>query len=135
MANISLTETGTEGEKDKFAPASKYMSTVEYDPKALTMEITFKSGSKTKYFLIYPSTFLAFKKSPNHDSFFSKALKGTAMSVKIIANEIGRSPVGPLKAPKKENHLDRGLKHQQLRSKKLAGTINRAFQNAAITST
>jgi hypothetical protein len=133
MGTLAASKTDS-GEKDKFSPASKFIELVEYDPKTMQMDVTFKSGSKHKYFLIYPSTFLSFKKSPSHDAFFSRALKGTAMSIKIIDANIGRKESAPLKKVKKEHHLDRGIRDQNARNKWIAGTVARAFNAGSVSA-
>lgn len=119
--------------KESFAPASKFIELVEYDEASKTMEVTFKSGSKHRYLMVFPSTFMSFKKSPTHDAYYSRAIRGNLPSVKIIDANIGRKESSPLKAVKKEQHLDRGLREQIARSERTAGTVARAF-NAATTA-
>ncbi len=118
--------------KERFAPASSFLETVEYDPLQRTMDITFKTGAKHRYFQIYPSTFLAFKQSPSHSTYYARAIKGNLAGSKIISADIGRKDSTPLKHDAREHHLDRGIKEQRTRKQEQFGTAHRAFSNAAI---
>ncbi len=112
---------------EKFAPASKFISTVDYNPKEQTMDITFKSGSKYRYLEVSPVTFMSFKASPTIDSFYSRAIKGNVQSVKLVDAGIGREKSQPLKKIQEVNFLDSGLRKQQARRNSIAGTVARAF--------
>lgn len=132
MATI-LTGNESSKAKEKFAPASSFLETVEYDSDARTMDITFKSGTKHRYFMVYPATFAAFKQSPSHSVYYAKAIKGNLVSSKVISNDIGEKTASPLKRRTvKENHLGRGLKEQRIRKQRAFGTAHRAFSNAAL---
>ncbi len=115
---------------EKFAPQSKFMSEIAYNPKDNSMDITFHSGTKIHYIQVTPTTFLSFKSSPTHDAYYSRAIKGNLPSSKIIDKSIGRNKSAPLK---EVNALDRGLgkKTGLLNNgpgtKPVYGTVNRAF--------
>jgi hypothetical protein len=112
---------------EKFSPGSKFIELVEYNPKDNTMDLTFRSGSKRRYLQVFPTTFLSFKQSPTIDAFYARAIKGNLMSVSLVDKNIGRKESTPLKPVKKERTLDPGLKSQQSRNERIAGTIARAF--------
>lgn len=133
MATI-LTGTNQQSHaKETFAPTSSFLELVEYDPQSRTMEITFKSGTKLRYFQVYPATFASFKQSPSHSTYYAKAIKGNLISSKIIANDIGRKTSTPIKRDTvKENHLDRGIKEQRARKQAAFGNAHRAFAAAAV---
>lgn len=119
--------------KDSFAPASSFLELVEYDPQSRTMEVTFKSGSKHRYFMVFPATFAAFKQSPSHSAYYARAIKGNLISAKLIDHEIGRNDSTPLKhVTRKEPALDRGIRQTRARRNEQFGTINRIASNAAI---
>lgn len=120
MASLGPNAT-TDTTKEKFSPSSKFIELVEYDPKANTMDVTFHSGSKVKYLRVFPATFLSFKQSPTHDAYYSRAIKGKLMSVKLVDKNIGRKEGSPLKVVKKEKTLNVGLKQR------IAGTVARAW--------
>ncbi len=115
----------------RFAPQSKFMAAIEYNPKDLTMDITFHSGSKIRYVRVYPNTFLSFKQSPTHDAYFARAIKGNLMSIKLINKNIGRKESTPLKQVKKEHNLDAGIK--QTRIERIKGGVARAFAGAGLS--
>lgn len=112
---------------EKFSPASTFIELVEYDPGAHTMDLTFKTGTKIRYLDVSPTTFLSFKQSPTFDSYYARAVKGNLQSVKLIDRGIGRTKSAPLDRVKKEHSLDAGLRKQEARSKRIAGTVARAF--------
>lgn len=132
MAGIATGGVTNQGKGDKFSPASSFLELVEYDPSDLTMDITFKSGAKHRYFRVYPSTFLSFKQSPTHDSYYARAIKGNLMSAKLVDASIGRNTSTPLKTVKKEHTLDAGLRKQQSTNDRIAGTVARAINAAGI---
>jgi hypothetical protein len=113
-------------EKEKFSPASSFMESIEYDPKEKTMDISFKSGTKIRYVGVYSSTYLSFKQSPTHDSYYARGIKGNLQSVKIIDNSIGTNKSEPLKKTKREGKLNVGLRADD----RIAGTVARAFATA-----
>ncbi len=113
--------------KESFSPASSFIELVEYDPTQNAMEITFKSGSKFRYFRVFPTTFLSFKQSPTHDAFYTHAIKGNLMSAKLVDKSIGRKISAPLNHKPKEHALDTGLKSQQARNERIRGTVARAL--------
>lgn len=113
---------------DKFSPASTFISLVEYNPKERTMDITFHSGSKIRYIDVSPTTFMSFKQSPTHSAYYARAIKGNVQSVKLVDNAIGYNKSTPLKKDREEQALDKGLRHQIARIKRIDGTVNRAFQ-------
>lgn len=129
IRGMGIVATGVQkvGKPEKFAPASKFIETVEYDPKGSTMDITFKSGSKYRYLDVSPVTFLSFKSSPTFDSYYSRAVKGNLQSVKLVDAGIGREKSAPLKKIKEVNFLDTGLRKQLARRNSIAGTVARAF--------
>lgn len=106
--------------KEKFSPASKFMSLVEYDPKSMVMDIHFMSGTHKRYLQCFPATFQTFKESPTHDAYFSKVIRGRLMSVTILDAGIGRQKKSPLQAVKQRRTLEHGLNKWQ------AGTVARA---------
>lgn len=112
---------------EKLAPASKFIGEIAYDPKERTMDITFKSGTKVRYLDVSPVTFLSFKQSPTIDSYYSRAIKGNLESVKLVDAGIGRQKSAPLKKITEVNNLDTGLRKQQTRKDRIAGTVARAF--------
>lgn len=126
--------TGTIGADgvDKFTPASTFIEVVEYDPKAKTMDITFRSGTKTRYIDVYPTTYLAFKMSPTHSAFYTRAIKKNLQSIQIVSGGIGTQKSEPLKKITRSQTLDTGLKHQQARQQKVIGTVARAINDAGI---
>lgn len=95
------------------------MEHVKYDRKANTLDITFKSGSVHRYLFCFPATFQTFKESPDHSSYYSRAIKGRMASVPIVKKDIGRPLKGPLKTPRQRRTLDAGIK-------RVTGTVKRA---------
>ncbi len=130
---IQAANNSASQQKERFAPASSFLETVEYDPQQRTMDITFKTGSKHRYFMVFPATFASFKQSPSHSTYYARAIKGNLMGTKIIAHDIGRKKSTPLKTDTREHYLDRGIKEQRTRKQKQFGTAHRAFSNAAIS--
>ncbi len=131
---LIATNSKSKEDKDQFSPASTFMELIEYDADAQTMDITFKSGSKIRYIEVYPSTFLSFKQSPTHNSYYSRAIKGNLQSVKIVDKSIGTEQSTPLKKVSREENLDRGLKSQQSRAKRITGTVQRAIDAAGVVA-
>lgn len=125
--------TGATGvvKPEKFSPASSFISEIKYDPKESAMEITFKSGTVYKYLQISPTTYLSFKSSPTIDSFYSRAIKGNSVSIKLTDQGIGRTKSMPLKKVKEEGTLNAGIRKQQARDKRIFGTVERAINAAA----
>lgn len=105
--------------KEKFSPRSSYIELIEYDKKAMTMDIHFKSGSVKRYLNCFPTTFQTFKESPEIDVYFSKVIRGRLASVTIKNANIGRQVSHPLKALTKRRNLDDGIK-------RTVGTVARA---------
>lgn len=132
MGLIATNAKSKEG-KEKFSPASTFMELIEYDEDAQTMDITFKSGTKIRYIEVYPSTFLSFKQSPTHNSYYARAIKGNLQSVKIVDNSIGTQKSTPFKKVTREEDLDSGLKSQQSKRKRTIGTVERALNAAAVS--
>lgn len=126
---MALVATGSASlaKREKFAPASKFIAAVEYDPVAKTMDVMFKSGTKTRYLEVYPTTYLSFKQSPTFDSFYARAIKGNLQSVKLIDGGIGTQKSSPLKKVHDRRTLDAGIRKQQ----RTIGTVNRAFESTA----
>lgn len=118
MAFLPGVEDGN-SKLDEFAPKSSFLGTVKYDRKGNTLDITFKSGSKRRYFSVSPATFDAFRESPNHSSFYARAFKGSFASSPIIEHTIGREKSQPLKKFTQRKTLDAGLK-------RTSGTVARA---------
>lgn len=119
MASLPLTGTN-ESDKDEFAPKSTFIERVKYDRKANALDITFKSGSTRRYLSCSPATFESFKSSPDHSSYYARALKGRLASVPIIDKNIGTNKSTPLKKIPERRTLNAGLK-------RTPGTVNRAF--------
>lgn len=109
---------GGDPKLDEFAPKSSFMENVKYDRKANTLDITFKSGSIHRYLFCFPATFETFRQSPDHSSFYARAIKGKLMSVPIQKHTIGREKSHALKAFKQRRTLDAGIK-------RIAGTVAR----------
>ena len=105
---------------DKFAPKSSFMELVAYDRKSNTLDITFKSGSVHRYLFCFPATFETFRSSPDHSSFYARAIKGKLMAVPIVKHTIGRERSSPLKGAHQRRKLNGGTERP-------AGTVNRAF--------
>lgn len=105
--------------KEKFSPRSSFIELIEYDKKAATLDVHFKSGTVKRYLYCFPSTFQTFKESPTHDAYYSKAIRGRLASVTIKSANVGRQKSQPLKQHKKRRTLDEGLK-------RTAGTVARA---------
>lgn len=110
--------TGQKAGKDEFSPRSDFMELCQYDGKANTLDVTFKSGSVYKYLNFFPTTYQAFKESSTHDAFFSKGIRGRFMSVAIQSAKIGRDEKSPLKEQTKRRTLNVGKQWQP-------GTLNR----------
>ncbi len=104
---------------DEFAPKSSFLESVKYDRKAKALDITFKSGSTHRYLFVFPATFETFRQSPDHSSFYARAIKGKLMSVPINVKNIGRNISTALKHVKQRRTLDAGVK-------RIAGTVARA---------
>jgi hypothetical protein len=122
-----LAGIGNATKQEKFSPASTFISVIEYDPKEKTLDITFHSGSRFRYLQVDPTTYLSFKQSPTIDSYYSRAIKGNLQSVKLIDAGIGRDKSAPLKKVKEERTLNAGIKREQNRDKRIAGTVARAY--------
>lgn len=120
MAILPRTNSG-EKDPDQFSPKSSFLENVKYDRKANALDITFKSGSLRRYLSCSPATFESFKSSPDHSSFYARALKGRLASVPIVEKTIGRLKTEPLKKVYDRRTLDDGIK------RKPAGTVARAF--------
>lgn len=115
-----LPETDRAGTRfDEFSPRSSFMEHVKYDRKANALDITFKSGSIHRYLFCFPATFETFRQSPDHSSFYSRAIKGRLMSVPIVKKTIGRETHHPLKTHHQRRNLDAGLK-------RISGTVAHA---------
>lgn len=92
----------------KFEPNSSFLMAVEYDPNAKAMTITFKNGTQYKYLSIFPATFESFRLSPDHSSFYTKAIKGKSLSVPVVQKAIGRQHRTALSQPKQRRTLKHG---------------------------
>src|SRR5580704_2809976 len=91
---------------DSFVPKSSFIEKCEYDEAQYQMTVTFKGGkNQTKYLYVYPATWLSFKQSPDHSSFYSKAIKGKLLSVNVIKHTLGKRRDEPLK----QHKIDRPL--------------------------
>lgn len=121
MASLPKFDTGDK-DADQFSPKSSFLENVKYDRKANALDITFKSGSMRRYLSVSPSTFETFKQSPDHSSFYARAIKGNLSSVPVYEKTIGRNKSEPLKKVYDRRTLDAGIKRQRT-----AGTVNRAF--------
>ena len=104
---------------DEFTPRSSFIEHVKYDRKANTLDIHFKSGQVHRYLFCFPATFETFKQSPDHSSFYARAIKGRLMSVPLVKKNIGREQSHPLKHHHQRRTLDAGLT-------RIAGTVARA---------
>ncbi len=111
---------GQDAKSDEFSPRSSFMENVKYDRKANTLDVTFKSGSVHRYLFCFPTTFETFRQSPDHSSFYSRAIKGKLMAVPIQNHTIGREKSHALKEVKQRRTLNAGIK-------RIAGTVARAF--------
>ena len=118
MATFPNAAVQTNG-KDQFSPRSSFLELVEYDSKAYTLDIHFKSGSQYRYLFDFPASYTTFKESPTHDAYFSKAIRGKYLSVPIKSHKIGRQEHTPLKAIQKRRTLKNG-------NQWIAGTVARA---------
>jgi hypothetical protein len=107
---------GPTGEKVKFSPRSSFLELCEYDRKSNTLDVTFKSGSVHRYLFCFPATFDAFRQSPDHSSFYARAIKGKLMAVPIIKHTIGRNRSTPLRGAHQRTKLNGPV----------AGTVKRA---------
>lgn len=86
---------------DSFVPKSSFLEKVDYDETQYQMTVTFKGGkNQSKYLFVYPATWLSFKQSPDHSSFYSKAIKGKLLSVNIVKHTLGKHKNEPLKEAK-----------------------------------
>lgn len=120
----SLPTTGNaDPKRDEFSPASSFIEHVRYDRKANTLDVMFKSGSIHRYLFCFPATFETFRQSPDHSSFYARAIKGKLMSVPIQKHTIGRQESHALKHVNQRRTLNAGIQ----RSEPVAGTVARAF--------
>lgn len=124
MATLPGVDAGDQ-KLDEFAPKSSFMESVKYDRKGNTLDIHFRSGSVHRYLFCFPATFETFRQSPDHSSFYSRAIKGKLMSVPLVKNDIGRQIDTPLKKIHQRRSLDAGIK-------RIAGTVARAFGPAGL---
>src|ERR1019366_8231149 len=122
---------------DSFTPKSSFIEKAEYDEQARSMTVTFKTGSQTKYMYVFPSTWLSFKQSPDHSSYYSKAIKGKLMSINIIKHNVGKPHSTPLKQHRQKRSLTdgsiaskRNIHTAGTGSTRTAGTVARAFEGA-----
>lgn len=118
MATLPEAATQTQG-SDEFTPRSSFMEHVKYDRKSNTLDITFKSGSVRRHLFCFPATFDSFRQSPDHSSFYARAIKGKLMSVPIVQHTVGKERSHALKIHRHRRTLDRGIKRH-------AGTVARA---------
>ena len=116
----TLPQVGETHEREKFSPRSSFIELCEYDRKSNTLDITFKSGSVHRYLFCFPATFETFRASPDHSSFYARAIKGKLMAVPVVKHNIGRERSTPLKAAHPRRNLNDG-------TKRVAGTVQRAF--------
>src|ERR1700719_3328488 len=93
---------------DSFVPKSSFLLKCEYDETQRQMTLTFKTGGQYKYFYVFPATWMSFKQSPNHSSYYSRAIKGKLMSVPVQKHNIGRQHSTPLK----QHKIKRGLNNE-----------------------
>lgn len=118
----TLPEAATQAQPtDEFTPRSSFIEHVKYDRQSNTMDITFKSGSVHRYLFCFPATFETFRQSPDHSSFYAKAIKGKLMGIPVIKKTVGKNESHPLKAAHQKRSLDDGI------PKRTAGTVARAF--------
>src|SRR6185436_9174833 len=96
MATIAGADLG-DSKTDEFTPKSSFLESVKFDRKANTLDITFKSGSMRRYISVFPSTYESFRQSPDHGSFFARAIKGQLSSAPIVNKDIGRQRTTALK--------------------------------------
>jgi len=119
MATIAGADLG-DSKTDEFTPKSSFLESVKFDRKANTLDITFKSGSMRRYISVFPSTYESFRQSPDHGSFFARAIKGQLSSAPIVNKDIGRQRTTALKKVTQRRVLNAGIK-------RIAGTVARAF--------
>lgn len=110
---------------DEFTPRSSFIEHVKYDRKANTLDIHFKSGQVHRYLFCFPATFETFRQSPDHSSFYARAIKGKLMSVPIIKKDIGKQRSHALHQHSQRRTLDAGIN-------RVHGTVARAFGAAGL---
>lgn len=92
-----LNKLKQEQDTNKFKPKASWLQNCEYDPKSKSMTITFDNGSQYKYIDVDKGLWESFKSSPDHGTYYSRAIKGKVSSVAITRLPIGQKKSTPLK--------------------------------------
>lgn len=92
-----LSKNKQDGKKDKFKPKVSWMQNCEWDSESKTMTITFDNGSQYAYQDVSMPTWQSFKESPDHGTYYSRAIKGRIASVPITKQPVGQKKSSPLK--------------------------------------
>lgn len=82
--------------KEKFEPKSSFIESAEYDKVSEVMTLTFKNGTQYNYTQVGLATWKSFQQSPDHSSYYSRAIKGRLTSVPIKRNTVGKKLKTPL---------------------------------------
>jgi len=102
MARLPSTTSSSD---NSFTPKSSFIELASYDAAANVMTLTFKTGSQYKYLNVGLSTWLSFKQSPDHSSYYSRAIKGNLSSIPVTRKVIGKKTDSPLHKIKQERTL------------------------------
>ena len=115
---------------DSFVPQSSYLAKAEYDDSQRQMTITFKTGTQTRYLYVFPATWLSFKQSPDHSSYYSRAVKGKLMAVPLQKHTIGHQRSTPLKQHKLKRGLENGNIHTDALSRNVSARSSSSKRRA-----
>jgi hypothetical protein len=91
---------------ESFTPRSSFLEKCEYDSSARSLTITFKTGSSFKHLFVYPTTWLSFKTSPDHSSFYANAIRGKFSAIPIVRRDVGKKKSAPLHKVKLKRTLE-----------------------------
>lgn len=86
--------------KEKFEPKSSFIESAEYDKGSEVMTLTFKNGTQYNYTQVGLATWKSFQQSPDHSSYYSRAIKGRLTSVPIKRAVVGNKVKTPLNQSK-----------------------------------
>lgn len=82
--------------KEKLEAKSSFIENAEWDSVSEVMVLTFKNGSQYNYIQVGLSTWKSFQQSPDHGSFYARAIKGRLTAVPVKRNIIGKKLKTPL---------------------------------------
>src|ERR1700719_1828491 len=108
---MSLIQSNITDSIDKFTPSSSFLELAEYDKKSYSMTLTFKNGNQYKYLWVFPTVWATFKQSPDHSSYYSRAIKGKLLAVALKKSNTGQMKSTPLHKHQTKRGLNNGKRY------------------------